>query len=42
MGADGRIEEAAYTGHGCAVSQASADIDRLVEGLEYVWSIFHG
>ena len=26
MGADGRIEEAAYTGHGCAVSQASADM----------------
>ena len=26
MGADGRIEEAAYTGHGCAVSMASADM----------------
>lgn len=26
MGDDGRIEEAAYTGHGCAVSQASADM----------------
>ena len=26
LGADGRIEEAAYTGHGCAVSQASADM----------------
>lgn len=24
--ADGRIEEAAFTGHGCAVSQASADM----------------
>ena len=23
---DGRIEEAAFTGHGCAISQASADI----------------
>ena len=26
LGADGRIEEAAYTGHGCAVSMASADM----------------
>ena len=26
MGDDGRIEEAAYTGHGCAVSMASADM----------------
>lgn len=26
MGEDGRIEEAAYTGHGCAVSMASADM----------------
>ena len=26
MGDDGRIEEAAYTGSGCAVSQASADM----------------
>lgn len=26
MGADGTIEEAAFTGHGCAISQASADI----------------
>jgi nitrogen fixation NifU-like protein len=26
MGKDGRIEEAAYTGHGCAVSMASADM----------------
>ena len=26
MGADGRIAEAAYTGHGCAVSMASADM----------------
>lgn len=26
LGDDGRIEEAAYTGHGCAVSMASADM----------------
>jgi nitrogen fixation NifU-like protein len=26
LGADGRIEETAYTGHGCAVSMASADM----------------
>ena len=26
MGSNGRIEEAAYTGHGCAVSMASADM----------------
>ena len=26
LGTDGRIEEAAYTGHGCAVSMASADM----------------
>jgi nitrogen fixation NifU-like protein len=26
IGDDGRIEEAAYQGHGCAVSQASADM----------------
>ncbi len=26
LGEDGRIAEAAYTGHGCAVSQASADM----------------
>ena len=26
VGDDGRIEEAAYTGHGCAVSMASADM----------------
>ena len=26
VGGDGRIEEAAYTGHGCAVSMASADM----------------
>ncbi|MBR3328793.1 MAG: SUF system NifU family Fe-S cluster assembly protein [Atopobiaceae bacterium] len=26
LGANGRIEEAAYTGHGCAVSMASADM----------------
>ena len=26
LGDDGRIAEAAYTGHGCAVSQASADM----------------
>ena len=26
MGTDGRIAEAAYTGHGCAVSMASADM----------------
>ena len=26
LGDDGRIEECAYTGHGCAVSMASADI----------------
>lgn len=26
LGDDGKIEEAAYTGHGCAVSQASADM----------------
>ncbi len=26
LDADGRIEEAAYTGHGCAVSMASADM----------------
>lgn len=30
---DGIIKEAAYTGHGCAVSQASADImAQLIEG----------
>ena len=26
LGEDGRIEEAAYQGHGCAISQASADM----------------
>lgn len=26
LAADGTIEEAAFTGHGCAISQASADI----------------
>lgn len=26
LGDDGRIEEAAYQGHGCAISQASADM----------------
>ena len=26
LGTDGRIEETAYTGHGCAVSMASADM----------------
>lgn len=26
LGGDGTIEEAAFTGHGCAISQASADI----------------
>lgn len=26
LGADGTIAEAAFTGHGCAISQASADI----------------
>ena len=26
LGAEGRIEETAYTGHGCAVSMASADM----------------
>ena len=33
LGDDGKIEEAAYTGHGCAVSQASADMMAgLLEG----------
>ncbi len=31
VGTDGRITEAVYSGHGCAISQASADM--LVEGL---------
>ena len=33
LGDDGRIAEASYTGHGCAVSQASADMmSELMEG----------
>lgn len=31
MGADGKVAEAAFSGHGCAISQASADL--LVESV---------
>jgi len=31
MGADGRVREAAFSGNGCAISQASADL--LVESV---------
>jgi len=31
LGADGRVSEAAFDGHGCAISQASADL--LVESI---------
>ncbi len=31
MGADGRVQEAAFSGSGCAISQASADL--LVESV---------
>lgn len=31
MGADGRVTEAAFSGHGCAISQASADL--LLESI---------
>jgi nitrogen fixation NifU-like protein len=32
LGADGRVSEAAFQGHGCAISQASADL--LVESVQ--------
>ena len=31
LDADGRVKEAAFTGHGCAISQASADL--LMEAI---------
>jgi nitrogen fixation NifU-like protein len=32
VGQDGRVEQAAFDGHGCAISQASADL--LVESIQ--------